>query len=155
MKFEEEGNYITIPNRNNSLVYFLLHGGEVVYVGKSNIGIARPLMHKDKQFDTIKILFCDNSELDLIEDYYICKYKPKYNKSRNYGVIFSLVRVKKLIRDYYKPDFNLWELKKILNELNIVPFNDEYTGSVYITVDEYHKVEQYIKGRLKNEISQT
>lgn len=94
MKFEEDGNYITIPNRNNSLVYFLLQDGDVVYVGKSSIGIARPY-------------------------------------------------------------FNLWELKKILNKLNIVPFNDEYTGSVYITVDEYHKVEQYIKGRLENEISQT
>lgn len=64
----------------------MISKNNVVYVGQTQHGISRPLSHNDKVFDEIKILYCNINDLDILEDFYIEKYKPKYNKSRNYNV---------------------------------------------------------------------
>ena len=145
----ERGSFLTFNKEDKCYVYFLLQGNEVVYVGQTSTGLSRPFSHHDKEFDSIKALPCSFNELDETEDYYICKYKPKYNKSRNYNMIFSLKRTKSLMRKYYDPKFNLWDLRKVLTKLKINPFYDEYTGCECITIKEYHEVEEYVGGLIK------
>lgn len=78
LKFCEKEDFSFLP-LPNCMVYFLLQGEEVVYVGQTTTGVVRPLSHKDKQFDQIKVLFVDKDDLDEAEGYFIAKYKPKYN----------------------------------------------------------------------------
>lgn len=145
MKFDETGDILTFVKCDRCFVYFLLQGDEVVYVGQTSAGLSRPFSHHDKEYDLIKVMACPLNKLDETEDFYIGKYKPKYNKVRNYNIVFSLKRVKTLIREYYKPNFNLSSLKKILRELKIEPFVDEYTHSVCITVEQYREIEKYLR----------
>ena len=60
------------------IIYFLMDGDEVVYVGQSKTGLARPYSHKDKKFTKIAIINCKESELDDKETEFI-----KKNISRN------------------------------------------------------------------------
>ena len=150
MEFDEKGNILTFTRCDNCFVYFLLQGNEVVYVGQTTVGLSRPFSHYDKEYDSIKVLSCPADKLDETEDRFIIKYKPKYNKIRNHNVIFSLKKVKSLIRENYNPNFNLSSLKKILRELKIEPFVDEFTHSICITVEQYREIEKYFEGGIKN-----
>ena len=68
-------------NRNNHIIYFLKDKGDVVYVGKSERGIGRVFEHSSKTWDSYDyIRVPPHIKLDIIETYYICKYKPKLNK---------------------------------------------------------------------------
>lgn len=150
MLFEEKGDIITIENNDKCFVYFLLKEGEVVYVGQTTIGLARPFAHYDKEYDTVKALRCHRYYLDEMEDFYIRKYKPKYNKTRNYNVVCSLSRARNLIReDCDMPKYNLRKLRQVLSELNIVPFRDEYKNMECITFDQYCNVVDYIREKQK------
>lgn len=80
MEFKES-EFITIPNFPKVFVYFLIKDKQVVYVGKTNEGLRRPLSHKNKEYDSIHIIEFDNQFLSVAESYYIAKYKPKYNIS--------------------------------------------------------------------------
>lgn len=64
------------------LIYFLIDvNNEVVYVGKTLHEYSRPFAHiNDKVFEKITVLRCNESELDYLEDKFIMKYQPKYNK---------------------------------------------------------------------------
>ena len=125
---KEQSDFITIPKYKNSFIYLLLKRNDVVYVGQTKQGLIRPLSHKDKDFDTIKIKYCDTDNLDFFEDFYIKKYKPIYNKQLNYSLNWGLKRVKNLIKEktvYSK--LTLPKLKKLLKKLNIEIYFDEYT----------------------------
>jgi hypothetical protein len=148
VKFDEKGDVYTFVRCSNCLVYFLLQDDEVVYVGQTSVGLSRPFSHNDKKFNLVKVLPCSIDKLNETEDFYIEKYKPKYNKCRNYSAVYSLNKVKTLIREYYYSKFNVWDLRKILNKLDISPFRDEYTNGYYITIEQYHTIEKYIKGSL-------
>lgn len=144
MKFEEIKNVITIPKYQNSFIYFLLKENEVVYVGQTKKGLIRPLTHKDKEYDTIKILYCGVKELDLLEDKYIKKYEPTYNKAVNYSVNYSLHRARNKIRRMFDDNkFNLPRLKKIIKELNINVYIHDSTP--YIDVEDFSRIVNYIK----------
>lgn len=84
MKFEEEPDLI-LDARKNYLIYFLLQGDEVVYVGQTTQNLIRPFSHKDKKFDSVAVIYQseDKEELNVIEEYYIKKYAPKYNRVFN------------------------------------------------------------------------
>lgn len=86
MIFEEKADYevsISSDLKSNVFVYFLLQGKEVVYIGQTTKGIIRPISHvNDKEFDSIKIMYCERENLGELEHDYILKYNPKYNKSR-------------------------------------------------------------------------
>jgi len=66
-------------------VYFLYMDDELVYIGQSkNIPnrITNHLQENSKNFNSYKTIIVDESqELTPIEDFYIRKYKPKYNKA--------------------------------------------------------------------------
>lgn len=147
MKFSEnERNIITIPKYENCFVYFLLNCGEVVYVGQTQNGLSRPLSHRDKNYDEIKILYCSANELDLIEDKYIQKYKPIYNKQNNYAVRWGLLRVRNCIRKQTGiSNYTVPRLRKVLKELNIIPDKDYFNGQETISFDEYKTVIEHIK----------
>lgn len=129
------------------MIYFLLDNNVVVYVGQTKQGILRPLSHKDKKYDTIKILYCDEKELNRLEDRYITKYRPKYNKTLNCASRYSLMRARNKIRkEINNYEFTMWDLKKIIKKLNIelCSFNFKY----YIKQEDYEKIVDFIKGAL-------
>lgn len=147
MKFFEKGKqFITVPKYQNCFVYFLLKDRDVVYVGQTRNGLARPLSHRDKEFDEIKILYCAEADLDLLEDTYIQKYKPMYNKKNNYAIRWSLLRVRNCIRENIGlSDFTVPMLKRLLKELNIDTKIDYYTGRPSISFDEYRAVIEHLR----------
>ena len=141
MKFEETNNIITVPKYEDCFIYFLLRNNEVIYVGQTQHGLTRPLSHRDKDFDEIKILYCKPNELDILEDTYIQKYKPVHNKQNNYVMRWSLTRVRNCIRQQkgYE-DFTVPRLRKILKKLNITPTKDYYNGKETISFKEYQTI---------------
>lgn len=147
MKFCEKGKqFITVPKYQNCFVYFLLKDREVVYVGQTRNGLSRPLSHRDKEFDEIKILYCAGADLDILEDTYIQKYKPFYNKKNNCAIRWSLLRARNCIRkNIGLSDFTVPMLKRLLKELNIETNIDYYTGRPSISFDEYRTVIEYLR----------
>ena len=131
MQFEEN-NCLKLQKINNIFVYFLVKNNEVIYVGQTKNGIMRPYQHKyDKDFDTIYIKYCDKDNLDYLEDFYIKKYNPIYNKVLNTQLNYSLSKIKNSIKNIH-PEFNLIKLKKIIKTLDI-PIN---TFNKIITIDQ-------------------
>lgn len=65
-------------------VYFLLHEGEVVYVGQSGAGwpsrVHSHLRDKAKVFDDIWYIEVDRPTLSDVERRFIEEFNPKYNK---------------------------------------------------------------------------
>lgn len=71
---------------NNTFVYLLLNDEEVVYVGQTTQGLKRIEQHqkeKKKIFNNYKIISCIKKDLNELENFYILKYQPKYNKKLN------------------------------------------------------------------------
>ena len=88
MKFEEKtNNKFKKEEIFGCIIYFLIKDNEVVYVGQSKNGINRIAFHiyNRKDFDSFYFINCNIKELNDLENYYIIKYQPKYNKrlSRN------------------------------------------------------------------------
>jgi hypothetical protein len=72
--------------KKDVFVYFLLKDKKIVYVGQTTNGFERIKQHLldyKKDFDDYKILKCEESELDELENKYIIKYNPKYNSYVN------------------------------------------------------------------------
>jgi hypothetical protein len=150
MKFNENNADIkTIPNITDSLIYFLINGNEVVYVGQTHHGLRRPFSHSDKDFTEIKILICPPHELDYWEDCYIQKYNPLYNRQSNYKMHWGLYRVRQQIRKSLFPKYTLWNLREVLKELQIVPERDTYNSKETISFDEYKQIMQYLNAQNK------
>jgi hypothetical protein len=60
-------------------IYFLIHEGEVIYVGQSCNVASRMLGHKNKTFDRAFVLPCAPSNLNETEAAFIGFFKPKLN----------------------------------------------------------------------------
>lgn len=141
MKCEETG-LMEFKRFEQTLIYFLLDDNEeVVYVGQTRIGLARPFQHIEKEYTTIRLMPCDEGELDALEDKYIKKYLPKYNKELNRPMNMSLRKATLSVRELI-PTFNLRKLKKVLALLEIKPF--EFNGVLYITKENFERVEEYL-----------
>lgn len=148
MIFEDEKYSISVPVYDDCFIYFLLDKNEVVYVGKTTQGISRPFNHKSsKKFDQIKIIYFESDKLDEMEDFFIKKYKPKYNKISNYNQNYSLKRViEKLKNEKVVNKISVVKLKKILKTIGVSIFIDEYTGKENIASEDYEKIKRYIGG---------
>lgn len=141
----QENDCIELPKYNNSFVYFLLKDNEVVYVGQTKVGISRPISHTDKDYDCIKIQYCDIDKLDEVESKYIIKYNPIYNKTYNYVMWYSLERCRNIIRRQTEnPKFNIFKLKKLIKEKNIKIYNIMNNKVIYI--DDLYKMIEYLRG---------
>lgn len=62
-------------------IYFLLDKKKVVYIGQSKSLPQRVASHKDKKFDSIRMIGCAKSKLSHYEQRLIGFFQPKYNKS--------------------------------------------------------------------------
>lgn len=105
----EERDFVELPLIEKDIIYFLLQDDEVVYVGQSKSGCKRPYEHlSSKQFNKIMVVNCDEKGLDRLEDFFIRKYSPKYNKILNNNISISFNSI--------KTNFNISipKLKKVL-----------------------------------------
>lgn len=133
MRLEEKT--LTIPKYPNVFVYFLVdEDDDVVYVGKTTKGIIRPLSQKtSKIFDSIKIIPCEEKDLDIMENILINKYKPKYNGQRNFKSTLTIKKLRDAIRERYGwEDFDISGVKKLLESSNIKFTKDLYSNSYVI-----------------------
>ena len=150
MNFSESDDVITIPNCEKWFIYFLLYKNEVVYVGQTTQGLKRPFAHTNKDFDTVKVLYCDKSDLDMLEEKYIEKYYPKYNQCCNYKLNYSLQRVKNKIREITGSNtFNIFHLRKLLKQLNISYYIDKFKGTECVSLYDYNNIIEYIKTHIE------
>lgn len=69
-----------LDKTNTTGIYFLIKGGQVVYIGKTENGISRIFAHKDKDFDSYSFFNVPISDLDWVESVNIIYYQPIYNK---------------------------------------------------------------------------
>lgn len=138
MKFSEK-DFIAVPLYQNSFIYFLIKNDDVVYVGKTTQGLLRPLSHKDKDYDSLAIIYCTEENIDELEDKYISKYKPPYNKLMNFGMNYTLSRVRDEIRKRYNDKkFSKPALKRIMKDLDIAVFCEN--GSEYIKKKDFNRI---------------
>lgn len=71
------------PIRKKCGVYFLIAGGEIVYVGQSTDVDSRVRQHAlDKDFESYHYIEVDQENLNYVESFYIIKLKPILNKKR-------------------------------------------------------------------------
>lgn len=107
------------------LIYLLVKGKDVVYVGQTKKGYLRPLSHNDKDFDGFYAIFCEEEDLEILEDTYIKKYLPKYNKVLSKKVNMSIGNVAKFVR---KTNNCRWfttnDVRKIIKENSINVYKD-------------------------------
>ena len=142
MKFSESAEGIIafeFPQR--AFIYFLIQDDNVVYVGKTKKGLSRPFHHSaDKVFDSVKILPCDESNLDKTESYYIAKYKPLYNRHMGTGEYLSLLTARNVIRKQGETEYTLWDLKHDMKNLGIVSL--DFNGRSYIDNNDFKRIQE-------------
>lgn len=143
MNFVENENSRILPNVQSPIIYFLMDGDEVVYVGQSKIGLARPYSHKDKKFTKIAIINCKESELDDKETEFIKKYKPKYNKMAGKSD-YSYARIKTIIKNQTNiRNFNVYDVRKLVTKLGLK--THIFNGSIYINAEDFDKMFAFVK----------
>ena len=139
VKFEENECFrFDVPKINNSLVYFLLYNEEVVYVGQTVQGLVRPLSHKDKVFDSVAVISVPEDLLTAVEDYYISKYTPKYNKTMR--MYLPMLVARNRIREIIGNDsYTVRDVKKDAFD-NGISLTVLGNGNVYISQEEFKKL---------------
>lgn len=63
-------------------IYFLLQGGQVVYIGKTKNISHRLAGHAGKNYDTYRFIPCEEVWLGHYEKRWIERFKPKYNSKK-------------------------------------------------------------------------
>lgn len=139
----EEKDTIEIPINYKNFIYFLIDNNKVVYVGKTSNNIIRPFSHKDKCYDRLEIKLCNEDELDILEDKYIKKYNPCYNRQLNYAVNYSYQKIKRELYKVFNKKISLWKIKRIIKELKIETIT--YSNGIFINKKDYGKIVEYIK----------
>lgn len=146
MIFSEDNCETLVPKPNN-FIYFLLDKNDVVYVGQTTQGVLRPLSHKNKKYDTIKIKYCREGQLDVLEDEFIAKYNPKYNKKINQSAFYTLKNAKTKLRyDIQDKNITIFDLKKSIKRLGLPLV--EFKGKKYISKQNFGEVSNEIKERI-------
>lgn len=138
MVFEENADF-SLPTFPSKMIYFLTLDNDVVYIGKTCIGISRPFSHRDKEFNGMKLIYVEDEDIDLLEGEYIAKYKPKYN--RVVTGYYNLKRVRERIRSVLnKPHLTMPIVNKYIKELGIQTIH--FNGIVYLHPNELKRLEE-------------
>lgn len=146
MKFEENADSTIFVGENpKCFIYFLIYKDEVVYVGQTKNGLQRPFSHKDKIFDTVKLIYCEAKELDVTENIYIKKYKPIYNKELNYKVCYTMRKTRNSLEKDLNVTIYITDIKKIIKFLNIKTEIDYTIQKIIMVGEEYIKIRDFIK----------
>jgi excinuclease UvrABC nuclease subunit len=105
------------PMTYQPIIYFLLSGNEIVYIGKSMCGFARIYKHvtdKTKSFTHYYYHSVPEEYITLLEKQYIKKFLPKYNIVHN---------IKKNPESRYTIDENGKRVFRVKHRKNFVPFS--------------------------------
>ena len=106
---------------------------EVVYVGRTNNVKRRISEHKrNKDFDYHQVLeeCFDLEKAKKIEDFFIMRFDPKYNKSLNSGGMY--ISIKEETRD---KKYDIARLLELINSYEVRPiFNDKYQDFTIIHI---------------------
>jgi hypothetical protein len=116
-------------------VYFLIQDSEIVYVGQSTNVMTRLLQHKNKEWNGWFCVECDMEELTCLEDHYILKFLPKYNKT-----IFSTDKIPgytpfKNIKKVYSQSFQTFRKEVKKNHIDCKKIN----GKTYYCLEDFKK----------------
>lgn len=97
----KEGNYI----------YWLIDKNNLVYIGKTNCITARLGEHSrsKKEFDQCLWANVNPSDIDLIENFLIDVFNPKYNKTNNFMHRRFLGGLAMISTDFIEQTYNLQE----------------------------------------------
>lgn len=143
MKIIKSKELMIVPNIQSPIIYFLLDNDEVVYVGQSKIGLARPYIHKDKNFTHIAFISCEEDMLDEKETEFIKKYRPKYNKMAG-NSDYSFNRAKSVIKSKTTiHNFNICDLRKLIDKFGIETYTFE--NSEYMEACDFEKIYMFVK----------
>ena len=79
-------------------IYFLIRGGEIIYIGQSLCVFRRVFDHlwAKKIFDSFSYIRCEKKMLDKLESIYIHFYQPPEN-GRNHGFVCAPLRIDQLL----------------------------------------------------------
>lgn len=131
--------------KNEYLIYFLLDKGEVVYVGQSTKGLNRVKQHLyegKKQFDDFKIEKCKSDRLNDLENYYILKYRPKYNNLLNNNMVSTLYIYTKVKEKF---GFVVYSINYVNEVIKNLKSNYEiYNGQIKIHKDFADKISEFM-----------
>lgn len=151
MKFEEQYSTLTFPNIQSPIIYFLIDGEEVVYVGQSKVGVSRPFMHRDKDFTDVAVMECKENELDYYETKYIRQYNPKYNRKAG-ALELTFKKARNRVRETTVfSDFTVNDIKRIMKKIKIQA--KELDGLKYIDEDDFAKIIEFVKNTMKEDES--
>lgn len=142
MKFEES-DCIKVDERNRCLIYFLLNHGEVVYVGQTRVGVSRIASHTDKEHDEAYAMPCSVDDLDMLENKYIWKYMPMYNKQPNNVESVSLPRVKRALSEVIDTSrgFPYITLRNVKNAIRLLGIETRtMNGIVYVDASDVQPI---------------
>lgn len=142
----EETNLIELPKTENYAIYFLTKDNDVVYVGQTTRGATRPYEHTDKDYDKIYMKYCEKKDLDRLEDAYILKYRPIYNKACNNAIRYGLKKTLERIRKELKIKLDLCDLEEIIKKLNIE--TTQTSDYQTITIFQFYDILNYLKGEI-------
>lgn len=71
------------PRKETCGVYVLLHGRDVIYVGRSKNIEARLIAHRRKRFTSVSIIECDHDQAVALEIELIRRFRPEANDQFN------------------------------------------------------------------------
>lgn len=128
-------------------IYFLICKSKVVYVGKATYSIEDRLnIHRSRRrmkFDSIYVIKCDTSELNLLEKQYIAKFTPKYNFTDNPAAMnndrykcFSIIHNKYKSMNHLSEEIhiNATTLRVVMDPTNEL---DTYQQAIFDNVREF------------------
>ena len=73
--------HVLVSHNCRPVVYFLFEGNELTYVGKSFDVFSRISEHnRSKVFDGMAVVQVDRKRIDIVELFFISKFKPRDNK---------------------------------------------------------------------------
>jgi hypothetical protein len=137
--------------KKETFIYFLLKNKKIVYVGQTTNGLNRikeHLLDCNKEFDDFKIIKCNESELKELENNYIIKFNPEYNKNLNSFNVKSQYVIRKLNE---KLNFNPYSVKGIKEIIHISPFKKElFKGDEVILKEDADKLIDFLLLKFQN-----
>ena len=142
LKFQESSD-LSISKIIYDAIYFLIKNDEVVYVGQTTKGLARPFQHVDKIFDRVEIISVRIEDLNKAEGYFISKYKPKYNFV--IPCYYSMLRAREEIRiSTNNASFSILDLKRVISKhkIDVVSLK----GKEYISPKSIKKIISILRG---------
>lgn len=146
---EKNAKYFDLSNEIY-YVYFLLKDGNVVYVGQTDNILNRIKSHqKNKDFNNVAYIITTKDKVNYLENYYIMKYEPFYNKlSTDSRCMSSAYIIKKIREKYNQEEANFEEIiqfiekskyKDILNRKSCIVISKKYSNLINEIEDYFIK----------------